>query len=141
MTNIDIAKTILKYVGRDSIEVDRALAEGCIILLSKADEVTITNSIGPGCIAPEEAAKALTKQNKHDSKIVPKQEKTEQKQAKKPGPKKSTFDVGKLSALWKAGWSIPKIADEMGVSEPTVRKYLKQIGAKETVKNEQTASV
>ena len=118
MTNIDIAKTILKYVGRDSIEVDRALCEGVILILEKADETPET-----------------------DRKIVPKSDKTEPKQAKKPGPKKSTFDVGKLSALWKAGWSIPKIADEMGVSEPTVRKYLKQIGAKETVKNEQTASV
>ena len=118
MTNIDIAKTILKYVGQDSIEVDRALCEGVIMLLEKADETPET-----------------------DRKIVPKQEKQEQKAPKQTARKKSSFDVGKLAALWKAGWSIPKIADEMGVSEPTVRKYLKQIGAKETVKNEQAASV
>ena len=136
MTNIDIAKTILKYVGQDSIEVDRALAEGCIILLSKADEATFTSSIGPGCIAPEEAAKILTKQNKPDRKKVPKQEKPEQKAQKQTTRKKSSFDVGKLAALWKAGWSVRKIADEMGVSEPTVRKYLRQIGAKEKVKEE-----
>ena len=131
MTRIDIAKTILKYVGQDSIEIDRALAEGCIILLSKADEVVLTNSIGPGCIAPEEAAKVLTKQNKPDRKIVPKLEKTEQKAPETTRKKRSNFDTGKLSALWKAGWSVPKIADEMGVSEPTVYKYLKQIGARE----------
>ena len=118
MTNIDIAKTILKYVGQDSIEVDRALCEGVIMPLEKADDEPET-----------------------DRKIVPKQEKTEQKTTKTTRRKKSSFDVGKLSALWKAGWSIPKIADEMGVSEPTVRKYLKQIGASEKVKNEQAGSV
>ena len=118
MTNIDIAKTILKYVGQDSIEVDRALCQGVILLREKADDEPET-----------------------DRKIVQKQEKPKQKTPKAPGKKRSTFDVGKLSALWKAGWSIPKIADEMGVSEPTVRKYLKQIGAKETVKNEQAGSI
>lgn len=44
--------------------------------------------------------------------------------AKKPGPKKKQLDTGKMNALRKAGWSIPKIADEMGVSAPTIRKHL-----------------
>ena len=118
MTNIDIAKTILKYVGQDSIEVDRALCQGVILLLETEEN------------APEP-----------DRKIVPKQEKAEQKAPKQTTRKKSSFDVGKLAALWKAGWSVQKIADEMGVSEPTVYKYPKQIGAKEKVKNEQTGSV
>jgi len=46
------------------------------------------------------------------------------KSAKKPGPKKKQLDTGKMNALRKAGWSIPKIADEMGVSAPTIRKHL-----------------
>lgn len=46
------------------------------------------------------------------------------KSAKKPGPKKKQLDIGKMNALRKAGWSIPKIADEMGVSAPTIRKHL-----------------
>lgn len=55
----------------------------------------------------------------------PKQTKTEAK----PAPKKRVkFDVGKLGALRKAGWSVSKIADEMGVSEPTVRNYMKREG-------------
>ena len=108
MTNIDIAKTILKYVGQDSIEVDRALCHGVILLLETEENT------------PEP-----------DRKIVPKQTETEQKAPKQTTRKKSSFDVGKLAALWKAGWSVPKIADEMGVSEPTVYKYLKQIGARE----------
>jgi len=40
------------------------------------------------------------------------------------------FDVGKMNALLQAGWSVPKIADEMGVSAPTVRKYMRQEGYK-----------
>ena len=44
--------------------------------------------------------------------------------------KRPTFDVGKMTALLKAGWSVPKIADEMGVSAPTVRKYMREEGYK-----------
>lgn len=43
---------------------------------------------------------------------------------------KTKFDVGKMRALLKAGWSVPKIADEMGVSAPTVRKYMREEGYK-----------
>lgn len=44
----------------------------------------------------------------------------------KPNPRKrKAFDVGKAKALREAGWSVAKIADEMKVSEPTVRKHLK----------------
>ena len=49
----------------------------------------------------------------------------------KPAPKKRVkFDVGKMNALLKAGWSVPKIADEMRVSAPTVRKYMREEGYK-----------
>ena len=44
--------------------------------------------------------------------------------------KRPTFDVGKMTALLKAGWSVPKIADEMGASAPTVRKYMREEGYK-----------
>lgn len=45
-----------------------------------------------------------------------------------PAPKKPRVkvDVGKIKALHKAGWTVPKIADEMRLSAPTVRKYLKE---------------
>lgn len=50
-----------------------------------------------------------------------------------PKPKKKgrpPFDKGKMNALLQAGWSVPKIADEMGVSAPTVRKYMREEGYK-----------
>lgn len=48
----------------------------------------------------------------------------------KPKKKRAAFDVGKMRALLTAGWSVPKIADEMGVSAPTVRKYMREEGYK-----------
>ena len=46
----------------------------------------------------------------------------------KPTQKKGKYDVGKVCALRRANWSISKIAEEMGCSDPTVRKILKQEG-------------
>lgn len=40
---------------------------------------------------------------------------------------KKQIDTGKLLALHKAGWSNAKIANELGVSDVTVGKYLKQL--------------
>jgi AraC-like DNA-binding protein len=46
----------------------------------------------------------------------------------KPTQKKGKYDTGKICALRRASWSVAKIADEIGCSEPTVRKILKQEG-------------
>lgn len=46
-----------------------------------------------------------------------------EKKPAKPAKKKE-LDVPKMRALQEGGWSIEKIADEMGCSTPTVRKYL-----------------
>ena len=49
---------------------------------------------------------------------------------KKPQPKKKqekAFDMGKLRALHEGGWSVAKIADEMGVSQQTIYNKLKEL--------------
>jgi len=38
--------------------------------------------------------------------------------------KRANLDLGKIAALRKAGWTFEKIADEVGVSAPTVTKYM-----------------
>lgn len=38
------------------------------------------------------------------------------------------FDIGKAKACYDAGWPIAKIADEMGVSAPTVKNHLIKAG-------------
>ncbi len=44
-----------------------------------------------------------------------------------PQKKKKPLDVGKVAALRNAGWSMKKIADEMGVSEATIYNNLKKL--------------
>ena len=51
---------------------------------------------------------------------------------KEPEPekqKKPKVDTGKIKALADAGWSAQKIAEEMGLSAPTIRRYLKETEA------------
>lgn len=43
------------------------------------------------------------------------------------GSKRKSVDTGKLLALRKAGWSMKKIANEMGISEGSVWNYLKKM--------------
>lgn len=52
----------------------------------------------------------------------PEPEKTEE------SPKKPKIDVGRIRALADAGWSVQKIAEDMKISAPTVRRYLKEGG-------------
>lgn len=54
----------------------------------------------------------------------PKKEEPKKEEAKKG---RKPFDMGKLKALVDGGWAVPKIADEMGVSEQTIRNRMKQL--------------
>ena len=51
------------------------------------------------------------------------------KPEQKPAPKKTNakieLDMGKVKALRDAGWTLDKIADEMGVSPQTIANRLK----------------
>lgn len=47
---------------------------------------------------------------------------------KKPTKRRLDLDTGKVLALRKAGWTIAKIADEMGVSQPIISRCLKEHG-------------
>lgn len=44
---------------------------------------------------------------------------------------KREIDDGKIRALKNAGWSVPKIADEMKCSEVTIYSHLKKMSEKE----------
>ena len=53
-------------------------------------------------------------------------------------PKGSTahkrLDVGKIMALYNAGWNLPKIADEMGVATTTIHYHIKKLRQEGKVK-------
>lgn len=50
-------------------------------------------------------------------------------EAPKKVPARKAIDWGKAQALRKAGWYLAKIADELGVSVPTVSAHLKEVKA------------
>ena len=59
--------------------------------------------------------------------LLEKEEPEKTEPAKKP-PGRKPFDTGKLKALLNGGWPVAKIADEMGVSEQTIRNHMKELG-------------
>ena len=107
MSKIDLVKTLLKYVGEEDLRTDKAIVQGAIIIL---------DTIEDGPASPMEA------------KTVPEKPKKAEKSRTVTQKPKKPFDTGNLGALRRAGWSVAKIADEMGVSEPTIYKYMKQEG-------------
>lgn len=75
---------------------------------------------------------ALKQDTEHDTKKdKPKAGASKNTEPKQGAPKRGgrpPFDTGKLKALLRAGWDIPKIADEMQVTEATIRKHCREEG-------------
>ena len=68
---------------------------------------------------PEKEAEEAPEQDPEEEKDLVKE--------KKPHPTKKKLDIGKIQALKNAGWSLKKIAEEMGVASPqTIANHLKE---------------
>lgn len=106
MSNVEIVKVLLQYIGND-LEQDKAIAQGAVILLDAEK-------------APE--ADAAPKQRE------PEKKPEKQSKPKKTAAKKEKFDTGKMIALLNGGWSVAKIADEMGCSTATIYNHMKEEG-------------
>ena len=124
MIKVPTAKEVLELLrqGKDIYYFDIESKE--IAPLSKALESV------PGVFLIEENSppKQTPSPSKHKVPTEDEPEKTKVKKPKKkkPGPK-PTIDLGKVKALHQAGWSNLKIADEMGVSAPTICYHLKKM--------------
>lgn len=59
--------------------------------------------------------------------VTEKSEADPEEKEEDPDKKAVKVDTGKIKALHKAGWSVAKIADEIGCSEQTVYNHLKRI--------------
>ena len=59
--------------------------------------------------------------------LMPEEPKKEEPKKEETKKGRKPFDMGKLKALVDGGWAVPKIADEMGVSEQTIRNRMKQM--------------
>ena len=79
----------------------------------------------------EPAPEVKEEQKPTPKKAEPKKKDAASKQQKPTGRQKLPLDEGKMGALYKAGWSVTAIADEMGVSTMTINSRLKKMGVKE----------
>lgn len=105
MNRLELIGGILSEIGVDP-NMDRILAQSALIVLNR-----IT-------VAPQPAPEPEPEPEPGEPAPDPVKEKP--KRGRKP------FDVGKLRALREGGWSVAKIADEMRVSEQTIRNHMKK---------------
>lgn len=75
--------------------------------------------------APAEVAKPNAVEEKPTETGAETKEKPEP--PKPEAPNKKQIDVGKMKALYKAGWTGKRIAEDMHIAESTVCGYLKKI--------------
>lgn len=104
--------------GQDVYILTRLTAGTTLAELAVADKFIILEDIDP-----QEA--------QNDATEAPKKTKTAKKKqapAEKPADTETgkRIDTGKIVALSKAGWTTAAIAAEMGLSQPTVLKYIRQ---------------
>lgn len=117
MKRITIACDMLeRYIGED-IRTDRAVADAVIEILKDTE---LDERLEPEWKIKDKSGGV--KQEPAKDEVKPKAEKVQ--------TKKKSFDTGKMIALLRAGWNVPKVADEMGVSEATIYNHMKKEGIK-----------
>lgn len=102
--------------GQDVYILTRLTAGTVLGELVEADKFIILEDIEP-------------QETQNEATETPKKTKTaKKKQAEKPADPESgkRIDSGKILALSKAGWTTAAIAAEMGLSQSTVLKYIRQ---------------
>ena len=117
MTNNEMALELLELIGPDPKQ--NCILKGAIRQLLKPDAALKQHE--PEAAAVQAAVKVVQVAGGPDM------DKAAAEPKKRQGTRKE-IDMGKCRALLKAGWSIAKCADELGVSEPTLRKRLKEEG-------------
>ena len=89
-----------------------------VIFLDDEEEQTEPNQEEPEKEPEQEEPNEIEPKKAESIKIEPKKIK------RKPKP----VDKGKVGALYKAGWSVAKIADEMRCGQSTIYKTIKELG-------------
>lgn len=117
MTNNEMVLELLELIGPDPRQ--NCILKGAIRQLLKPDAAPKQHE--PEAEAVRADVKAVQPVTEPDT------DKTPAEPKKRTGGRKE-IDMGKCRALLKAGWPIAKCADELGVSEPTLRKRLKEEG-------------
>ena len=105
MNKSELIRSLVNVIGID-LELDKAIKDVVLGLLEFPEET--------------EPKKEPAKRGR------PKKTEEKKTEPKKSEPK--PFDTGKLKALLNGGWSVAKIADEMGVSVQTIYNKMKTEG-------------
>lgn len=118
----------------DQIEGDVRRIDTCLVLMDESDERTDSyqplvngqeHDYCPRCIdAIRQFALTTPYVPAADTKQAEEDTPTPEPQA----PTRTKLDTGKVSALYKAGWTVKSIAEEMSVSTVTIRNNLKKMG-------------
>lgn len=108
MTNNRLAAELVKLMGGGP-EQNEILKTAIIDLLQEDD--------------PKEERPATDEKKKTAAEKKPA---AAQKQQTKAKPEKKEYDWGKAEACRRAGWSVAKIADELGCSVQTVYNHFKE---------------
>lgn len=91
-----------------------------------------------GLFHPEEEAETEITENDKNSEESDENAQIPPENEEKPtrgNGRRSDLDDGKILALRRAGWSLAKIAEEMGVSQGTISNHLKNMNASAFVDN------
>ena len=87
-----------------------------VIFLDDEEEPTEPDQEEPGKEPEQEEPKEIEPKKAESIQIEPKK------------IKRKPLDKGKIGALYKAGWSVAKIADEMRCGQSTIYKTIKELG-------------
>lgn len=119
MTNLEALKELIRITGKlvDLIEEES----------EQEEDAALKTKPNAGEPASEVKEEPKPEPEKEESKKTP----AASEQQKSRGREPMELDDGKIGALYKAGWSLAAIADEMGVSRTAVNARLKKLGIKE----------
>lgn len=118
---ITLEEAINRMLKGEKICLLKVIDEGCTIReLNGADGFVKIDKVEAE--KPGEPKLTMIEEVEADKSETEPEKRTEKKPGKSTG--RARLDIGKITALYNAGWAIAKIADEMGCSDQTVRNYL-----------------
>lgn len=109
MNTLTIKEGVLRYLDGEEIMVMSPVKMNEVTM----EDLQVIFNQGGFCVHTEDLKKKPEPEPEPEAKPEPEQE-----------PQKTKVDLGKIRALAAAGRSVQWIAKDMGLSAPTVRKYL-----------------
>lgn len=77
---------------------------------------------------PEEEQTKPVQEEPEKSEPIQEEPKEEEPVKKAPRKRSKPLDKGKVGALYKAGWNVAKIADEMRCNQSSIYRVIKEMG-------------